>query len=204
MLSEITVPQEKKAVIFELDNVLIPQKDYDLQVYYLFSNFIEYLESFPPANEVIDFICKRYEAHGNENMFQEISETFGIDKKYQENLNLLFSNAKLPLKLLLYKEALSLLQALVLDRKQIFILTAGQPQQQVNKITQTEWHGLDQYLKVYFTDEFMPKPAINSLEYVFQENNLKKEEVLMVGIEENDRVMALQFGIDYINLNKLF
>ena len=202
MLSNITVPQEKKAVIFELDNVLIPQKDYDLQVYYLFANFIEYLESFPPANEVIDFVSKRYEAHANENMFHEISKTFGIDKKYQENLNLLFSNAKLPLKLLLYKEALSLLQSLIVDRKQIFILTAGQPQQQINKITQTEWHGLDQYLKVYFTEEFIPKPAINSLEYVFQENNLKKEEVLMIGVEENDRVMAFQFGIDYINFDK--
>lgn len=202
MLSKITIPQGKKAVIFELDDVLIPQKDYDLQVYYLFANFIEYLESFPPAKEVIDFVSKRYEVHTNENMFHEISKTFGIDVKYQENLDLLYNNAKLPLKLLLYKEALLLLQALVIDRKQIFILTSGWPQQQINKITQTEWHGLDQYLKVYFADEFIPKPAINSLEYVFQENNLKKEEVLMVGIEENDRVMAFHYGIDYINLGQ--
>ncbi|TKB96050.1 HAD hydrolase-like protein [Pedobacter cryophilus] len=198
MLSITNIPSHKKAIIFELDNVLIPQKDYDLQVYYLFANFIEYLEAFPESKDVIDFMSKRYEVYGNENMFKEVAVTFGIDQKYQENLELLFSNAKLPLKLLLFKEALLLLQELVVERKQIFILTAGNPKQQLNKITQTEWNGLEKYLKVYFADEFNPKPSIESLEYILKENNLNKEDVLIVSKTENDRVMALRYGIDYI------
>lgn len=198
MVSISNIPSHKNAVIFELDNVLLPQKDYDLQVYYLFANFIEYLGAFPEAKDVIDFISKRYEVYGNENMFREVSATFGIDQKYQENLELLFSNAKLPLKLLLFKEALLLLKDLAVERKQIFILTTGNPKQQLNKITQTEWNGLDKYLKVYFADEFNPKPSIESLDYILKENNLNKEEVLIVAKAENDRVMALHYGIDYI------
>ena len=201
MISISNIPSHKKAIIFELDNVLIPQKDYDLQVYYLFANFIEYLEAFPESKDVVDFMSKRYEVYGNENIFKEVSATFGIDQKYEENLNLLFINAKLPLKLLLFKEALALLQALVVNRVQIFILTAGNPKQQLNKITQTEWNGLDKYLKVYFADEFNPKPATESLDYILKESMLNKDEVLIVGEAENDRVMALYYGIDYIAVN---
>ena len=197
MLLINNIPSHKKAIIFELDNVLLPQKDYDLQVYYLFANFIEYLEAFPEAKDIVDFMSKRYEVYGNENMFKEVSATFGINQKYQENLELLFSNAKLPLKLLLFKNALLLLQNLVVEKKHIYILTAGNPKQQLNKITQTEWNGLDKYLKVYFADEINPKPSTDSLDYILKENDLNKEDILLVGVTENDRVMAHLYGIDY-------
>lgn len=168
------------AVIFEFDNVLIPKKDYDLQVYYLFANFIEYLETFPPALQMVEFMSKRYEVHGNTNMFEEVVNAFGINVKYKENLELLFNNAKLPLKLLLYKEALELLQELVVNRKQIFILTAGKPEQQLNKIKQTEWNGLEKYLKLYFADEFSEVSPRAAMDYLLSENNLHQEEVLII------------------------
>jgi hypothetical protein len=201
MLSYHDIPAHKNAVIFELDQVLIPQKDYDLQVYYLFANFIEYLESFPIASDLIAFIQKRYEAHSNLDMFLEVSQAFGIDKKYQENLDLLFINAKLPLKLLLYNEALKLIQELVVNRKQVFILTGGNPLQQLNKITQTEWNGLDKYLKVYFKEELAAQYTDFGLSFIVEENKLVKNEVLIISNLEKDRVSALNFGIDFIAMS---
>nr|MBC7614081.1 HAD hydrolase-like protein [Pseudopedobacter sp.] len=200
MIDYSSIPENKTAIIFEFDDVLYPRKDYDLQVYYLFANFIEYLESFPPSQEMISFIQKRYEHHQNHEMFGAISQTFGIDEKYNENLLLLFINAKLPLKLLLFKEALDLLQELAINRKQIFILTAGDPKQQLNKIKQTEWNGLDKYLKVYFTDEFEKKPSAVAIQNILLENQLNKEEVVIIGKIEEDRVMAENCGIDYKSL----
>lgn len=201
MLSYHDIPSHKNAVIFELDQVLIPQKDYDLQVYYLFANFIEYLETFPLPTDMISFIQKRYEVHGNLNMFLEVSQAFGIDIKYQENLELLFTNAKLPLKLLLYKEVLELLQELVINRKHVFILTAGNPLQQLNKITQTEWNGLDKYLKVYFKEELAAQFPDYGLSFILEENKLVNNEVVIISSHENDRVLASDFGIDFIALN---
>src|SRR5690606_37046906 len=119
MIKLVDIDTFKKAFIFEVDDVLIPQKDYDLQVYYLFANFIEYLESFPPAQDMITFMSKRYKIHGKENMFEEVQKTFGLDAKYLENLKLLFTNANLPLKLLLFKEVLDFLQEIIVERKQI-------------------------------------------------------------------------------------
>lgn len=190
MLKFTDISPAKKALIFELDDVLFPQKDYDLQVYYLFSNFIEYLDAFPPAQEMLSFITKRYDVHGNENMFSEVANAFGIDVKYKENLALLFTNAKLPLKLLLYKEALALLQELVVNRTDIYILTAGKPEQQLNKIKQTEWNGLDKYLKVYFTDEFSAEQPVLALNHLLTENNLIKQDVAFVGATDEHKKLA--------------
>jgi phosphoglycolate phosphatase-like HAD superfamily hydrolase len=190
----------KSAFIFELDQVLIPSKDYDLQVYYLFANFIEYLEAFPNAKDMIEFITKRYQIKGNENMFEEVKATFGIDVKYQENLKLLFTNAKLPLKILLYKESLELLQDLVVNRKRLFILTSGNPKMQLNKITQTEWNGLDQYLKVYFADEYEAKPSAKALEVLLNENKIEKNDAVLIGFNQTDKQMALNFGIRFETL----
>ena len=200
MLKYQDIPLHKNAIVFELDDVLIPQKDYDLQVYYLFANFIEYLEAFPPASEMLAFMAKRYEIHRQLLMFEETAKTFGLDLKYQENFNLLFTNAKLTLKLLLYKEALGLLQELIINRKQIYLLTSGNPQQQLNKITQTEWHGLDKYLKVYFADEFEPKPSPISLEYLIEKNDLKKDETMLISNHFVDEELAKETKIDYLKL----
>lgn len=200
MLKFDEINPSKNAVIFELDDVLIPKKDYDLQVYYLFANFIEYLETFPPAQDMISFIAKRYELHGNLAMFSEIASTFGIDKKYAENLSLLFKTAKLPLKLLLFKESLDLLQELVVNRKQVFILTAGTPEQQLNKIKQTEWNGLDKYLKVYFKDEFEGLSADSALLFLLKENGLNKEEVVFIGKGEPYHSITKLAGVDFLSI----
>ena len=186
-----------KAFVFELDDVLLPVKDYDLQVYYLFANFLEYLEPQFVASDLIDFIKSRYEDKGNFQMFEELQLTFSINKKYKENLELLFSNAKLPLKLLLYKEALDLLQEIIVNRKQVYILTEGLPQIQLNKIQQTEWQGLDKFLKVYFIDEFSSKPNSASIEYLITSNNLNKTETVFIGQNHIDKAMAESAGVNY-------
>lgn len=200
MLKYKDIPENKTAVFFEFDNVLVPQKDYDLQVYYLFANFIEYLETFPPAQDMVAFLSKRYEVHGRKEMFEETAKVFSVDQKYKDNLEVLFTNANLPLKLLLYKEALELLQELVVNRKQIFILTSGNPNQQLNKIKQTEWNGLEQYLKVYFADEFDDKTSMTALNTILQENNLLKDNVLVIGNKETNREFNAESGIDYISI----
>jgi FMN phosphatase YigB (HAD superfamily) len=200
MLKFGEINPSKNAIIFELDDVLIPKKDYDLQVYYLFANFIEYLETFPPSQEMLAFISKRYELHGNTGMFDEIAVTFGVDKKYEENLALLFKTAKLPLKLLLFKESLALLQELVINRKQLFILTAGTPEQQLNKIKQTEWNGLDKYLKVYFKNEFMGLSAGSAMLFLLKENDLNKDEAVFVGSDNSNDNIADLGGVDFLSI----
>jgi phosphoglycolate phosphatase-like HAD superfamily hydrolase len=195
------LPINKKAYIFDLDNVLFPVKDYDLQVYYLFATFLEYQEAFPPASDLLQFMKKVYENHGPDRIFEKAKEVYAFDEKYRENFERLFKEAKLPLKLLLYHNVLSLLQDLVVDRKQLFIFTAGDPHTQLNKIKQTEWHGLEQFLRVYFSDENVTETRSSFLSRILIENGLSHKDVMLFGSNTEGQDFVSELRIDYLPIS---
>jgi HAD superfamily hydrolase (TIGR01509 family) len=194
------IDSRKNAFIFELDNVLYPEKDYLFQVYYLFAGLLEYTQLID-AKQTTELMVNTYNDEGECLVFERLKEKLNIEEKYRQNLDDLSVTAKLPLKLLLYKNMLALLQEIVVNRKQIFIVTNGNPMQQLNKIKQTEWHGLEQYLTVYFADETSPKPEPDIIDDLLKKHNLQRREVLMIEGSETDRLCAEACGIDYLNVS---
>jgi phosphoglycolate phosphatase-like HAD superfamily hydrolase len=90
---------------------------------------------------------------------------------------------------------------MVIDRKQIFIATSGNAEQQLNKIKQIEWNGLEKYLKAYFIDEINPRPSTDALLAIMQENELTAREVLFIGKGAADEIFASAAGIDYLSIS---
>jgi FMN phosphatase YigB (HAD superfamily) len=195
--------KEYQAFIFDLDNVIYPERDFLLQVYYLFAQFMEYTEQLN-AQELIDFMKVEYETAGSAGIFEKTASRFGIAGQYKENFELLHRNAKLPLKLLLFEPVMQFMQDLVVDRKELFLLVSGDPEQQLNKIRQVEWAGLEQYLRVYFVDEIAAKPSTESLNYLIDTHGLNKKETMMLGQSLQDQEMAEVVGINYLKVDKLF
>ncbi|MES3017999.1 MAG: HAD hydrolase-like protein [Bacteroidota bacterium] len=202
MLEYKDIDPRKKAFVFELDNVLYPEKDYLLQVYYLFSNFIEFTEGVPTSQELTDFLKTVYHHHGEAGIFDKAIDAFAIEEKYRINFDRLHSTAILPLKLLMYKEVLKLLQEIIVDRKEIFIVTNGNPAIQLNKIRQMEWNGLEKYLKVFYAEEIKLKPEPDVLTYILSDNNLLRKEVVIIGASEIDEEFAAACGVDYVNVEE--
>ena len=194
------IDKRKNAFIFELDNVLYPEKDYLFQVYYLFAALLEYTE-LVNSKETTDLMVNTYNTEGREVVFDRLKEKLHLDEKFRHNLNNLLLTAKLPLKLLLYQNMLTLLQEIVVDRKKIFIVTNGNPEQQLNKIKQAEWHGLEKYLIVYFAEEKAPKPETDIIDQLIVEHNLQRREMVMIGNSATDIQCAEAAGIDYMGLS---
>src|SRR3981189_3499481 len=119
MIKYSDIDPRKEAFIFELDDVLFPEKDYLLQVYYLFGSFIEYTELIN-AKEATSFMVDTYLSEGKEVVFDRLKESFNIDEKYRQSFNHLTHTAKLPLKLLVDQNMLRLIQDIVIDRKKLF------------------------------------------------------------------------------------
>jgi len=197
MFTYTNIDPRKKAFVFELDNVLYPEKDYLLQVYYLFASFLEYKELLD-AKVLTRLMTDTFEQEGAGAVFNTLQQRFNISEEYRYNFDLLHITARLPLKLLLYKEMLALLQEIVIDRKQIFILTNGEPEQQLNKIKQVEWHGLEQYLTCYFADEIKPKPEPDAVHYILKHHNLERRDIVMIGNTEADEFCAGAAGVDFL------
>jgi FMN phosphatase YigB (HAD superfamily) len=188
------------AIIFELDNVIYPEKDYLFQVYYLFASLIEYLE-LHDAKVLTDLMIATYNTEGKDVVFDRVKEKFAIDEKYRINFQHLLLTAKLPLKLLVYQAVLELLQDIVVDRKKIFIVTNGNPALQLNKIKQTEWHGLEAYLTCYFSEETLPMPEPDALHLLMKEHDLKRKDLIMIVNSEAAKLSAEACGIDYQDVN---
>jgi len=194
------IDSRKQAFIFELDDVLYPEKDYLYQVYYLFGGLLEYA-TLIDAKQTTDLMVDTYIKEGKELVFDRLKEKLQVDEKYRAGLKDLMITAKLPLKLLLYQNMLNLLQDIVVDRKKIFIVTNGNREMQLNKIKQTEWHGLEQYFTVYFTDEFKPKPETDVIDLLIKDYNLQRRDILMLENSETDRICAEASCIDFLNVS---
>ncbi|MDM8175138.1 MULTISPECIES: HAD family hydrolase [Olivibacter] len=203
MLTYKDLDQNKKAFIFEVDDVLYPEKDYLLQVYYLFAHLLEYTETVPPANDLTAFMKKVYEHHGKEEIFQRAAAVFGIDAKYLENFKRIHVNAQLPLKLLLFEEVKHLLLEITKDEKRIFVLTKGNPLMQLNKLKQIDWGPLSSYIKMYFYDELALQGVTDPLEYLLRDNHLRLEDVLIISRNREPTEEILKAGIDYLPVESL-
>jgi hypothetical protein len=193
--------RDKQSFIFELDNVIYPEKDYLLQVYYLFAQFIEYSEQLDAA-ETLKYMQDIYLQEGAAAVFPKTIEKFNIPDKYSVNYDMLLHGVRLPLKLLIYTEVLSFLQAIVLERKQIFLFVKGIPAMQLNKIRQTEWDGLEKYLTVFFTAEYEPEQ--DALKLILEQQQLSKNDALLIGNSVFSENIATDTGVDYLNVKALF
>lgn len=184
------------AYIFELDNVLYPEKDYLFQVYYLFAGFIEYTELLD-AKVLVNLMVQTFEQEGAGEVFNRVQQRFKLDEKYRFNFEHLHKNAQLPLKLLLFEDKLKLLQDIVVDRKKIFVVTNGDPQLQLNKIKHTDWQGLESYLICYFASETAPKPEPDVIHQLMDDHRLQRRELIMFGNTQADELCAEASGISY-------
>ncbi len=193
----------KKAFVFDLDNTIYPEKDYLYQIYYMIGQFIEYQETYD-HEKVTKFLIDEFESVGRHNLFDKLIERFNLKEEYKENFLRLMRTGRLPLKLLMFKEVEELMNLLVDEKKYIFILTNGHPEQQYNKITQLEWKGLQKHIKCYFANEIKPKPAPDAMLKLMEEHNLIAEDVVFIGDADIDENCAKAAGVDFCHVEKLF
>lgn len=176
------IPFDRSLYLFELDDVLFSRRDYLLQVYYLFGSFYEFAEGTVKANDMAEFMKKVYDHHGEEAVFPAAKVLFGIDDKYESNLQRLQANAQLPLKLLLPEAQADLLLRLAEQNKQIAVLTKGNPVEQLNKLKFIDWGSADSIkhtLKVFFVDELEFKSFV-PIDYIASEYSLPTEQIFIV------------------------
>ncbi|TDQ08162.1 HAD hydrolase-like protein [Pedobacter metabolipauper] len=193
---------QKQVFVFELDDVIYPEKDYLLQVYYLFAQFIEYGEQID-ASAIIERMRETYLELGPDAVFDITAAQFNIPEKYRINFDLLIYSARLPLKLFIFNEMLNFMKEIISAGKQIVLFTNGDLNTQLNKIKQIEWHGLDQHLKVYFAAETAPKPSPEGLQLILDQQQLNKADVLLIGKSDADKECALNAGVDFLEADKL-
>ncbi|HLS95407.1 MAG TPA: hypothetical protein VK017_07585 [Sphingobacterium sp.] len=176
------IPMDASVYLFEIDDVLYPKKDYILQVFYLFSNFVEYTEGKSVAKDLLAFLKEAYEHDDEEIALRRAMELFGLETKYEENYERLRANAHLPLKLFLKEDIKALLLELFGQNKHVAILTDGNPVEQLNKLKHLDWQELSPYLtkvKIYFFRELEFR-NIDPFDYIMQEYHVNRDQIYQI------------------------
>ncbi|MFD2895182.1 HAD hydrolase-like protein [Sphingobacterium arenae] len=179
MINNDIVSFDKLVYVFEIDDVLYPKQDYLLQVYYLFSNFVEYTEGRSIAKEMVDYMKKTFEDLGEHEVLPKTIMYFGLNEAYLENFERLKANAHLPLKLILTDNIKKILLSLFEQGKQVGILTDGNPVEQLNKLKHIDWQELARFLpslKVFFIRELIFR-NINPIDFLKEEYQVSADEI---------------------------
>ena len=135
---------------------------------------------------------------GEHELFERVCRKFSLEPKHLESFTSMHVHAKLPLKLLLYKEVLALLVFLIGEGKLVSILTKGNPLIQLNKVKQMEWNGLDKFIKVYLYDEIVLKSELEPLDYLLFENDVSATEAVF--FTPSDTIKG-STGVSNMNIN---
>lgn len=177
---------DKSVYVFEIDDVLYSKRDYLLQVYYLFSNFVEFTEGRSLSNEMVAFMKKTFEAAGEEAVLPQTVAHFKLDEVYCENFERLKANAHLPLKLILEDDIKTLLLSLFEKGKKVGILTDGNPVEQLNKLKHVDWQELSNFLpslKVFFIRELEFR-NINPIDFLVEEYQVSADEIQVLTVKD--------------------
>ena len=178
MMDATGLLKDKKAIIVELDDVLFPKKDYDLQVYYLFAQFLE-MTGEHSAADIVQFLKKQEDWASQGDNFEKLVEKFDFVGKYRLNFDRLYKTARLPLKLFMYQKMLDFLNVAISSGTQIFVVTSGDPATQFNKIKQINWQGLEQYVKLFFIEEYR-QTFFSVVANLLEDNNLLASQTLTI------------------------
>ena len=189
-----------KALVLDLDNTIYPEKDYLFQVYYLIGQFVEFQEGVS-REQVTQFLVNEFLSNGRDHIFDKMIAHFELPETYLENCFRLLRTAKIPLPLLIFEDMLIRLQEASEVGLQLFVLTNGHPEQQLNKIKHLEWHGLDQHIKCYFCNEIAPKPAPDAMLKLLADHQLLPSEILFLGDANIDEACAMAAGVDFERVN---
>lgn len=214
--------QNYDTIIFDLDDTLYPEIDYLSVAFKAISERFEE-EYGLNATEIALFLIKTFEKEGRQQLFNKCFSLFFKDKKtpkialktqntegsFSEDffvkicLNIL-RTVKIPQRITLFPYAYRLISQLLAEKKQIFVLTNGNPEQQKNKIAHLDWQHLDAHITFVFANEYAPKPSAKVFSDFLEPNfQLKNKKTLFIGDAETDAAFSQNVGFDFLHVDFL-
>lgn len=189
--------------IFDLDNTIYNEEDYLFQAYKVICERYSALEPGQDQRSLFDLMIKLYYQEGRDKLFDRFLETTGSDKSYMDHFLRILRTFK-PEKPLLPDETVrKFLHKLAEKKKNIYVLTNGNPQQQRNKIRHIEWDGLEKHISFIFAEEIGRKPSPAGVLHILKISGTGKESAIFIGDKETDRICAEEGGVQYLDIRKL-
>ncbi len=209
-------------IIFDLDDTLYPEIAYLKAAFQAISKEFE-AEYAVNAADIESFLIKTFEKEGRQQLFNKCFNHFLKGKKasksalkpqntegayFEKNgvdccLHIL-RTVKIEEKITLFPYVYDLIPQLLAEKKQIFVVTNGNPTQQRNKIAHLDWQNLDAHITFIIANEFAPKPSPKVFDDFLEPNfHLKNKKIRFIGDSETDAQFSQNIGADFLHVDFL-
>lgn len=195
--------QKYKALIFDLDNTLYDEKDYLFPVYHVISELAARKDKIE-ALLAEQYLKREFITNGRKDLFNKFISHFKLRYCSVEDFLQILRTNRPEKKMQLYKSAATTLQSMSDLKKQIFILTNGNPEQQRNKVAMIDWQGIDQKIQFIYANETEKKPSPLEINRIILKCNLSKKDIVFIGDSMEDRQCALNAGIAFRQVMEIF
>lgn len=188
--------------LLDLDNTLYDETKYLYPAYQVIAKKLASDYSLN-ATELESFLIYTFEMEGRDKLLDKLCDKFEIPKAAVQYMLSAMRGLKLSAPIDLFPAATSFMDILVRERKEIFIVTNGNLQQQKNKVASINWGDNLQKLKFIYTAELEPKPNRAAFDYIFQKFHASPEKSVMIGDSETDEQFAMNSGIRFVHVGKI-
>lgn len=215
--------QNYDTIIFDLDDTLYPEIDYLKPAFKAIGKAFEAKYAIN-ALEIEQFLIQTFEKKGRSMLFNKCFNHFlktenqgeneaenrqnteggYFEKNMIKDCLLILRTVDIKEKIPLFPHVYDLIPQLLAEKKQIFVLTNGNPQQQRNKIAHLDWQNLDTHITFVFANEFAPKPSPSVFSDFLEPNfPIKTKKTLFVGDAETDAEFSQNVGFDFLHVDYL-
>lgn len=172
--------------LIDLDNTLIDENEYLFQAY----------EEIARKNNFdVNIMIEIFMNEGRDYLFDKMIARFGGKlKDYLYTLR----TVKLLDKLEVYPVMVNLLNKIIKKKERIFVVTNGNQIQQINKVRQTDWNGLDKHITFIYADMIYPKPDRRLFNWLRDKYIIR--DAIMVGDSKIDHKFAINSSIQFIQI----
>jgi HAD superfamily hydrolase (TIGR01509 family) len=181
--------------VFDLDDTLYPETQYISQAYTEIAQKIA-RRSDHDEQEMANFLLDEFRLGKRHALFDRFLNQFHLDVSVKQEMLHLLRTIKVTEPLVLYPGMKQLLNTLIIQKKQRYIITNGNVEQQKNKVEQLGIESL--FDGIIYANEFSPKPNTASWEVLSTKFQLKRSDAVYIGDSESDRTFADRCKIAFI------
>jgi HAD superfamily hydrolase (TIGR01549 family) len=189
--------------IFDLDNTLYNEEEYLLGAYNAIAGEFSGKFTAIDADTLFRILVTSYGTNGRKRLFDSFLATIGLDESHLPECLRILRTYRPAKKIEPYKEILPVITILADQKKPVFVLTNGNPEQQRNKIGSIDWEGKDRYIQFIFADEIEPKPSPAGIKYILSLSGAREDETLFIGDSDTDRQCAVNSAIEFLHVSQL-
>lgn len=190
--------------IFDLDDTLYSEIDYLSKMYENMGELV-HIETGLDSNNFTQKLIERFLTEGRTDLLNWAAASFELNEEYWIPKFLEVMRTSDAGELLLRQIPKRVLAVLSERGKNVLILTNGNVVQQKNKIKAlTEIQHLVQFEKIYFANQFEPKPSRRSFDVMLSNNHADKGKGIMVGDSIVDERFAINSNLHFKHESEFF